>query len=79
MDLCEAERIPICLVAQRDAPFKGCIQMYCSLTVVTKRSVRNYVLFVEESTGSEAWRLFHGRYAPDTQNRQYDLMEKKKT
>ena len=31
---------------------------------------------VEESNGAEAWRLIHCRYAPDTQNRQYALMQK---
>ena len=31
---------------------------------------------VEESNGAEGWRLMHGRYAPDTQNRQYALMQK---
>ena len=31
---------------------------------------------VEESNGAEAWRLIHSRYAPDTQNRQYALMQK---
>ena len=30
----------------------------------------------EESNGAEAWRLTHRRYAPDTQNRQFSLMQK---
>ena len=30
----------------------------------------------EESNGAEAWRLIRNRYAPDTQNRQYALMQK---
>ena len=50
--------------------------MCYSLAVVTKGSVRTLVRSVEESNGAEAWRLIHNRYAPDTQNRQYALMQK---
>ena len=39
-------------------------------------SVRTLVRSFEESDGAEAWRLVHSRYAPDTQNRQYALMQK---
>ena len=31
---------------------------------------------VEENNGAEAWRLYTVEYAPDTQNRQYTLMQK---
>ena len=41
-----------------------------------KGSVRTLVRSVEESNGAEAWRLIHNRCAPDTQNRQYALMQK---
>ena len=44
--------------------------MYYSLALITKGSVRTLVRSVEE------WRLIHGRYAPDTQSRQYALMQK---
>ena len=50
--------------------------MYYSLAWITKGSVRTLVPPVEESNEAEAWRLIHNRYAPDTQNRQYDLMQK---
>ena len=79
MDKCEIERNPISQAAAEplgDAHLKCCIQMYCSLPLITKGSVRTLVRSVEESNGAEAWRLIHSRYAPDTQNRQYALMEK---
>ena len=50
--------------------------MYYSLALNTKGSVRTLVRSVEESNGAEAWRLIHNRCAPDTQNRQYALMQK---
>ena len=50
--------------------------MSCSLVLITKSSVRTLVRSVEESNGAEAWRLIHNRYAPDSQNRQYALMQK---
>ena len=78
MDKCEIERNPNSLTAMKapgDAHLKCCIQMYCSLALITKGSVRTLVRSVEESNGFEAWRLIHGRYAPDTQNRQYALMQ----
>ena len=50
--------------------------MYYSLSLITKGSVRTLVRSFEESNGAEAWRLIHDRYAPDTQNRQYALMQK---
>ena len=31
---------------------------------------------LEESDGAETWRLTHSKYAPETQNRQYALMQK---
>ena len=43
---------------------------------MTKGSVRNLVRSVEESNEAEAWRLKRNRYAPDTQNRRYVLMQK---
>ena len=79
MDECEIERNPISLTqvnALGDAHLKCCTQMYYSLALITKGSVRALVRSVEESNGPEAWRLKHNRYAPDTQNRQYALMQK---
>ena len=79
MDKCEIEQIPISLVAAKalgDAHLKCCIQMYDSPAFVPKGSVRTLVRSVEESNGAEEWRLIHSRYAPDTQNRQYALMQK---
>ena len=77
MDRCEVERNPISLAAVQalgDAHLKCCTQMYYSLALVTKGSVRTLVRSVEESNGAEAWRLIHNRYGPDTPNRQYALM-----
>ena len=79
MDRCEVERNPISLAAVQalgDSHLKCCIQMYYSLALITKGSVRKLVRSVEESYGAEAWRLIHSRDAPDTQNRQYALMPK---
>ena len=79
MDKCEVDRNAISLAAVKllgDAHLKCCIQMYHSLALVTKGSVRTLVRSVEESNGAEPWRLIHNRYAPDTQNRQYALMQK---
>ena len=50
--------------------------MYYSLALITKGSVRTLVRSVEESNGAESWRLIRSRYAPDTQNREYALMQK---
>ena len=75
MDRFEVERNPISLAAVKalgDAHLKCCIQMYHSLALITKGSVR----IVEESNGAEAWRLIHSRYLPDTQNGQHVLMQK---
>ena len=74
----EVERNPIFLAAVKalgGAHVKCCIHMYCSLPLIMKGSVRTLVRSVEESNGAEAWRLIHNRYAPDTQNRQYALMQ----
>ena len=79
MDKCEIERNPISLVAVKalgDAHLKWCVQMYNSLALITKGSVRTVVRSVEESNEAEAWRLTQSRFAPDTQNRQYALMQK---
>ena len=79
MDMCEIERKPISLTAVKalgEAHLKCCIQMHSSLALITKGSVRTLVRSVEESNGAEAWRLIHGRWASDTQNRQYALMQK---
>ena len=76
---CEVERIPISLAAVKllgDAHLKCCIQMYFSLALITKGSVRTLIRSVEETNGAEAWRLIHGKYAPDTQNRQYASTQK---
>ena len=50
--------------------------VYCALALITKGSVRTVIRSVEETNGAEAWRLIHSPYAPDTQNRQYALMQK---
>ena len=50
--------------------------MYYSLALITKGSVGTLVRSVGESNGAEAWRLIHDRYAPDTQSRQYVLVQK---
>ena len=79
MDKCEIERNPNSLAAVQalgDAHLQCCIQMYYSLALITKGSVRTLVRSVEESNGAEAWRLIHSRFAPDTQSRQYALMQK---
>ena len=78
MGKCEVERNPIFLAAVKalgDAHVKCCIHMRCSLALIMKGSVRTLVRSVEESNGAEAWRLIHNRCAPDTQNRQYALMQ----
>ena len=49
-----------------DAHLKCCIQMYYSLALITKGSVRTLVRSVEESNGAEAWRLIHSRYVRQT-------------
>ena len=79
MSRCEIERNPISLAAVRalgDAHLKCCMQMYYALALTTKGSVRALIRSVEETNGAEAWRLIHSRFAPDTQNRQYALMQK---
>ena len=73
------ERNPIRLAAVEalgDAHLKCCTQVYNSLALITKGSVRALVRLVEESSGAEAWRPIHSRYAPETRNRQYALMQK---
>ena len=52
--------------------------MYYSLALITRGSVRTLVRSVEESNGAKAWRLIHSRYPPDTQNRQYALVQSAK-
>ena len=59
-----------------DAHLKCCMQVYHSLALITKGSVRTLVRSVEESNGAEAWRPIYSRYATDTQNRQYVLTQK---
>ena len=79
MDKCEVERNPIHLAAVEalgDAHLKCCTQVYHSLALITKSGVRTLVRLVEESSGAEAWRPIHSRYASDTRNRQYVLMPK---
>ena len=69
MDKCEVERNPISLAAVQalgDALLKCCIQMYYSLALITKGSVRTLVRSVEESNGAEA----------ETSNQQYALTQK---
>ena len=53
MDKCESERNPISLAAVKllvDAHLKCCIQMYHSLALINRGSVRTLVRSVEEST-----------------------------
>ena len=50
--------------------------MCYSLALITKGSARTFVRSVEESDGAEAWRLIHSRYGPETQDRQYALIQK---
>ena len=61
MDKCEAERFPISLAtvkARREASLTCCTQMYFSLDLKTKGSVRTLVRSVEEAVGrAEAWGL----------------------
>ena len=52
------------------------MQMYFAWALITKGSVRTLIRSVKEANGAEAWRLIYSRYAPDTQNRQYALMQK---
>ena len=59
-----------------DAHLKCCMQMYCALALITKGSVRTLIRSMEETNGAEAFRVIHSRYAADTQNRQYALMQK---
>ena len=59
-----------------DAHLKCCMQMYYALALITRGSVRTLIRSVEETNGAEAWRLIRSRYAPDTQNRPYILMQK---
>ena len=51
------------------------MQMYYALALITQGSVRTLIRSVEETNGTDAWRLIHNRYAPD-KNRQYALMQK---
>ena len=69
-DRCEADENPISLQAVHilgDDHIKCCTQIYYSLALITKGSVRTLVRSVEESNGAETRRLVHSRYAPDTQ------------
>ena len=79
MDKCEIERNPISLAAVRalgEAHLKCCMQMYYAWALITRGSARTLIRSVEETNGAKAWRLIHSRHAPDTQNRQYALMQK---
>ena len=59
-----------------EAHLKCCMQMYYALALIPRGRIRTLIRSVEETNGAEAWRLIHSRYAPDTQNRQYALMQK---
>ena len=70
---------PISLAAARalgEAHLKCCMQMYYALSLITRGRVRTLVRSVEETNGAEVWRLIHSRYAPDTQNRQFAMMQR---
>ena len=60
----------------RSTHLKCCMLKYFALALMTRGSIRTLIRTVEETNGAEAWRLIHSRYAPDTQNRQYALMQK---
>ena len=67
---CKTDVKPILLRAVHilgDDHTKCCTQIYYSLALITKGSVRTLVRSVEESNGAEARRLIHSRYAPETQ------------
>ena len=80
MDRCEVERNPISMTAVKalgEAHLKCCMQTHDAFALITKGSVRTLIRSVEDTNnGAEAWRLIHSRFAPDTQNRQYALMQK---
>ena len=79
LDKCEIEKNPISLQAVKTLGHENAnssTQIYYSLALITKSSVKTLVRTVKEANGADAWRLIHSRYAPDTQNRQYALMQK---
>ena len=79
VDKCEAERNQTTLAAVKplgDAHLKCCIQMYHSLALMTHGSVSNPCPICCRIQWSKSWRLIHSRHGPDTQNRQYALMQK---
>ena len=79
LDKCEIEKNLISLQAVKalGGECANCsAQIYYSLALTTKGSVKTHVQSVEETSGAEAWRLIHSRYVPDTQNRQFALVQK---
>ena len=79
LDKCEIEKNPISLQAVKalGEEYANCsTQIYYSLALITKGSVKTVVRSVEETNGAVAWRFIHSRYAPDTQNRQFASMQK---
>ena len=79
LDKGELKNNPISLQADKafgDECWNCSTQIYYSLALITKSSVKTFVRSVEETNGAEAWRLIHSQYAPDTQNRQYASMQK---
>ena len=50
--------------------------LHADVKLVSFDHDRALIRSVEESNGAAAWRLTDSRYAPDTQNRRYTLMQK---
>ena len=66
LDKCEIEKNPISLQAVKalGEEYANCsTQIYYSLALITKDSVKTLVRSVEETNGAAAWRLTHSRYA----------------
>ena len=76
MDKCGIERNPISLGSSERAGRRTPEVLHTDVPFVGLDNERQCVRSVEESNGAEAWRLMHSRYVPETQNRQYALMQK---
>ena len=72
LDRCWIEKIPISLQAVEALGVENAecnTQIYWSLALITKSSVKTLDRCVEEANGAEAWRFLNIRYAPGIQNR----------
>ena len=79
MDKCEAERNPTTLAgvkALEEAHLKCCLLNVLFVGFGSRREVSELLSDLLNDRGAEARRLIHSRYAPDTQNLQYALMQK---